>query len=138
MRTVRESLGIPVVANGDIWTIEDFRRCRDETGCSHFMLGRSALSNPLLSRLVACELGLPHRKASVLPTPGADFDWRPFLQMLAESTEHFPRNKPGYLIKRLKQWLRLASVHGDFPGFETVKRVETVEELFALLNEMTG
>lgn len=133
LRIVRESLGIPIVANGDIWTLADFRRCRDETGCSHYMLGRSALSNPLLSRQVACELGLPPGTAGVLPPSGAGFDWRPYLRMLAESTENFPRNKPGYLIKRLKQWLRLASVHGDFTGFETIKRVETVEELFALL-----
>ena len=45
---VRERLGIPVVANGDIWTVDDFRRCRDETGCRHFMLGRGALANPRL------------------------------------------------------------------------------------------
>src|SRR6185436_17754692 len=43
---IRESLGIPVVANGDTWTLDDFRRCRDATGCIHFMLGRGALANP--------------------------------------------------------------------------------------------
>src|SRR4051794_29311651 len=53
---VRERLGIPVVANGDIWTIADFRRCREESGCRHFMLGRGALADPLLPARVAAEL----------------------------------------------------------------------------------
>jgi tRNA-dihydrouridine synthase C len=53
---VRERLGIPVVANGDIWTIDDFRRCRDTTGCEHFMLGRGALADPRLPHRVATEL----------------------------------------------------------------------------------
>ena len=55
---VRERLGLPVVANGDIWTLADFRQCREETGCRHFMLGRSALANPLLASQVAHELGI--------------------------------------------------------------------------------
>ena len=50
---VRARLTIPVVANGDLWTTEDFRRCREETGCTHFMLGRGALANPLLSHQIA-------------------------------------------------------------------------------------
>src|SRR5205085_9731020 len=56
---VRARLRIPVVANGEIWTIDDLRRCRDETGCQHFMLGRGALVDPNLARIAARELGLP-------------------------------------------------------------------------------
>jgi len=50
---VRARLRIPVVANGEIWTIDDLRRCRDETGCQHFMLGRGALADPTLARRLA-------------------------------------------------------------------------------------
>ena len=32
---VQKRLGIAVVANGEIWSLEEFRRCRDETGCEH-------------------------------------------------------------------------------------------------------
>src|SRR5207248_4045775 len=55
---VRARLGIPIVANGEIWTVEDIRRCRDETGCQHFMLGRGALASPTLARAAARELGI--------------------------------------------------------------------------------
>jgi tRNA-dihydrouridine synthase C len=141
IRIVRERLQIPVVANGDIWNIAGLRQCREETGCIHFMLGRGALSNPFLSHQAARELGLPAANPVLFPeTPaaargaGEGFDWRPHLQRLADHTERFPHMKPGYLVKRLKQWLKLASLHGDFTAFETVKRTETVEELFAALD----
>ncbi|POA76454.1 dihydrouridine synthase, partial [Pseudomonas sp. FW305-E2] len=41
---------IPIVANGEIWTIEDFHRCREVTNTKHFMIGRGALANPLLAQ----------------------------------------------------------------------------------------
>jgi tRNA-dihydrouridine synthase C len=56
---VRARLRIPVVANGEIWTIDDLRQCRDETGCQHFMLGRGLLADPTLGRNAARELGIP-------------------------------------------------------------------------------
>jgi tRNA-dihydrouridine synthase C len=45
---IREVLQIPVIANGEIWTPEDFQRCRQVTGCQDFMLGRGAIARPFL------------------------------------------------------------------------------------------
>ncbi len=134
IRIVRQNLSIPVVANGDLWTIDALRRCRDETGCDHFMLGRGALANPFLSGQAARELGLPNAPTDLPPGDGAIVtDWRPYLDCLARHTAPFPSMKPGYLVKRLKQWLRLANLHGDFAAFDAIKRTETVEELYAVL-----
>src|SRR5207247_10677954 len=82
---VRERLGIPVVANGDIWSVAGFRRCRDETGCRHFMLGRGALANPGLAHHVAADLGL----VSHDPMIGTDavIDWPTRLEGLLAWTE---------------------------------------------------
>lgn len=131
IRLVRERLGLPVVANGDIWSVHEFRRCREETGCIHFMLGRGALANPRLSHQVAAELGLQERAAG----PDAAFDWRPPLRRLVERTEHFHGDSPRLIVGRLKQWLKIASVFGDFPAFETIKRAQSVEEIFASLDK---
>ncbi|MEQ1936520.1 MAG: tRNA-dihydrouridine synthase family protein, partial [Fimbriimonadaceae bacterium] len=57
-RRVRAAAGVPVIANGDIWSLDDFHRCQDETGCHHFMIGRGALANPALPHLIAAELGI--------------------------------------------------------------------------------
>ncbi|MDY3554534.1 tRNA-dihydrouridine synthase family protein [Gemmata sp. JC717] len=131
---VRERLGIPVVANGDIWTVEDFKRCRDVTGCKHFMLGRGALADPRLAGRVAAELGL------VPPVEEADepFDWAAQLRNLVEWSHRFDMLRSDKNVSRLKQWLRLASQFGSFAHFDRVKRIESVSGLFAALECQTG
>ena len=128
---VRERVGIPVVANGDIWNIEDFRRCREETGCCHFMLGRGAMANPLLATQAARELGLA-ADGTTLPS-NALMDWLPRLQRLVEFTELFEGKAASRTVHRLKQWLKLATHYGDFTAFEEIKRAQSTEELFACL-----
>jgi tRNA-dihydrouridine synthase C len=128
---VRERLGLPVVANGDIWTLDDFRRCRDETGCAHFMLGRGALGDPRLARRVAAELGLVPRVPEA-EVPRA-FDWLPALRSLVEWSRRFCEVRSGRIVARLKQWLKTAAAAGTFDRFDAIKRAGSVEELFATL-----
>ncbi len=47
-----ETLSIPVIANGDIASLNDFNKCREMTHSQHFMIGRGAISNPLLFRQI--------------------------------------------------------------------------------------
>ena len=139
---VRERLGIPVVANGDIWSLTDFRRCREETGCLHFMLGRGALADPSLSAQIAHELGIgPHPPQPGGAEPG---DWVPRLQRLVAYMELLRVATPDGEAKaargmasRLKQWLQIAHRHGAFTDFDSIKRAQTVEELLAGL-QRTG
>jgi tRNA-dihydrouridine synthase C len=52
---VRAAVGIPLIANGEVWTEADFSRCQAETGCADIMLGRGAVADPLLARKVRGE-----------------------------------------------------------------------------------
>lgn len=117
---VREQLGLPIIANGDIWTLDDFRRCQDETGCQHFMIGRGALARPTLPFEIASELGLSPRAFSL--------GWEELLQRFVSVSDEVPRE---VVLQRLKQWMKLASRHGEYDGFDRVKRAASLDEFFA-------
>lgn len=123
---VRAALGLPIVANGDIWTLDDFRRCQDETGCRHFMIGRGALADPQLPYKIAHALGL-----SAPPVP--ETDWRALFQTYVETMAAHEGRFSDKSIVRLKQWMKLAHRHGAFPYFDELKETRTIAEFFARL-----
>lgn len=49
---IRHRLRIPVIANGDIWTLEDYWKARSLSGCEDVMLGRGVLADPGLPRRI--------------------------------------------------------------------------------------
>jgi tRNA-dihydrouridine synthase C len=126
---VRERLGVPVVANGDIHTLDGFRRCREATGCRHFMLGRGALADPTLAPRVAAELGIAAGPGVGRP----EADWPARMRALLAWTPSPGGHPPAAAVHRMKQWLRLAATHGSFTGFNAVKRARTPDELLAIL-----
>lgn len=94
---IREKLQIPVVANGDIWTLAEFQRCREQTDCQAFMFGRSLLARP--------DLGL-QIKAFCAGVEYQPMAWPQIVELLwgyyQITREVYPAK---YLGNRIKQWL---------------------------------
>jgi tRNA-dihydrouridine synthase C len=118
--SMREAVTIPVIANGDVWTPDDYRRMLDISGCHHAMLGRGILARPSLA--LECK-GLSGK------TP-----WAAILPLVIKfgRTSQTLRG-PRFASARLKQWLKSLSL--TYPEaaelFEQVKRYETLScELF--------
>jgi tRNA-dihydrouridine synthase C len=132
---VRRNLGIPVVANGEIWSVDDLRRCQDQSGCEHFMVGRGALAEPGLVRALAEVLGMPLREDHIARCDGDAAQWRPILIEMVELSrsagEHERRT-----ISRVKQWLNYARHKGAVRFFDSLKRLENLDAILAHLDAL--
>ena len=94
---IRAAIRVPMVANGEIWTVADALRARSESGCPDLMLGRGAVADPTLAlALRAHDLGLPApARAWALLAPSLLGYW-------ARVRRQVPaRHQAG----RVKQWL---------------------------------
>lgn len=97
---IRAAVDIPVVANGEIWTVQDAQRCRAVSGCDTLMLGRGMVADPGLARAIrAADAG----RAGADPVGWADLvpQIAAFWELVCEGLD--PRQRAG----RLKQWLNL-------------------------------
>ena len=53
IRQIKQTVSIPVIGNGDVFTPQDAKALFDETGCDAIMVGRGAQGNPwLFSRIL--------------------------------------------------------------------------------------
>lgn len=68
IRKVKEAVNIPVIASGDIFTVQDAVRCSEETGCDGLMLARGARGNPWIFH----QIKTFQETGEMLPQPGID------------------------------------------------------------------
>lgn len=108
---IREKVEIPLVANGEIWTVADFQRCQQVTGATQFMMGRGALANPFLFREIKSAAPEASDWGKVSPLiPG-------FFGACTEAVNDY------FATSRTKQWLKsLALSHPEAKDvFQQVK-----------------
>ncbi|MDX2505923.1 MAG: tRNA-dihydrouridine synthase family protein [Gammaproteobacteria bacterium] len=53
---ISDKLSIPVIANGEIWNVDDYLICKERSGCDSVMLGRGAMVTPDLALQIKCML----------------------------------------------------------------------------------
>lgn len=121
---IREALAIPLIANGDINSVEDYRQCRAISGCEDVMLGRGALMQPDLALQLRAAVGEHHH------APMQWNDIAPLFQRLV----HFipPGNRSD---ARLKQWLNMLRLrhHDAEHAFEKIRTLRDSEAIIAAL-----
>lgn len=91
---------LPLVANGEIWTVADALRCREVSGCQSLMLGRGMVADPVLAQAILA-VDSVHPDPVVLTWPEL-FDLIEQFWLLVVT--HLDR---GQQTGRLKQWLNL-------------------------------
>ena len=129
---IRDVVSQPVAANGEVWTVADYRRCRAVSGCRDVMLGRGAVADPFLARnirrLLVGQEEEDDRRA----------DWQELLPLLASYWQQVcgkvaPPHAPG----RLKLWL--AALRPNFVEaaalFLSIRPLRTVAEVTQRLRQ---
>jgi tRNA-dihydrouridine synthase C len=98
---LRQCVRLPMVANGEIWTLADALRCREVTGCDRLMIGRGMVADPGLALAIT-----QHDAASTSDSKGGAVAWSQIVGLMrlfwqGISLRVAPRHRAG----RLKQWL---------------------------------
>jgi nifR3 family TIM-barrel protein len=103
---IKQSVGIPVIGNGDIRTPEDAAAMVAQTGCDAVMIGRAAPSNPWIFRQIAQYTATGRYE---LPTVQGRYRMiRAYFQMLldeAAASQALPRDaRHGETAGKMKQF----------------------------------
>jgi len=119
------ALSIPVVANGDLASLEALEACRAQSGARAFMIGRGALARPYLFRTLR---GEPSGELHSL------LSYCQVLRRYDQLMEQGGFTADGRL-SRMKQWLSLARTFASdlLPLFDRVKRCHAIDEALAQL-----
>lgn len=109
---------IPIIANGEIWSVADSLACQEQSACRDLMLGRGLLASPALARQI---------KGS-----GEPLEWIQILELLddfAATTEAVYTAR--HVGNRVKQWLAYLRRHytGAALLFEAVKRLREPDDI---------
>lgn len=129
---VVQTVSIPVIANGDIFSAEDALRCRAHTGATFFMLGRGVFGDPWLFEEV---------NAALVDTPLPERP--PLAQRMETALEQFTLNcqdKGEHIAclesrKHLAWYLRGVSHSAYYK--DQISRLSTAEEVHAVVKAIT-
>ncbi|WP_409423350.1 MULTISPECIES: tRNA-dihydrouridine synthase [unclassified Pseudoalteromonas] len=120
---------IAVVANGEIWQIQDALLCQKRSGCRDLMIGRGALSHPDLARKI---------KAQVNNESYNELTWENILHHIIHSSMHQTASKDNkYFASRTKQWLGYLKRQYPQAGllFDEIRRLKAKDEVAEVLKK---
>ena len=120
---IRQHVALPVIANGEVWTPEDYHHCRQVSGCDDVMLGRGVVWKPDLAKQICQPDHAPYTWEQLLPIVDD------FCQLVAQQV---PVKFQG---ARIKQWLALLG--RVYPQarlvFDNIKTIKSLPEIRAQL-----
>jgi tRNA-dihydrouridine synthase C len=125
---IRQAVNIPVIANGEIWTVADAQRARAESGCQALMLGRGMVAHPGLAWALRAADGQASRMVL----------WADLLPLLARYWANIARHvEPRHRAGRMKQWLNM--LRRGYPEAQaTFDRVRAINDPVLLAAQLFG
>ncbi|MCK4260645.1 MAG: tRNA dihydrouridine synthase DusB [Halanaerobiales bacterium] len=130
IKAVKESIEVPVIGNGDIFSIEDAREMFKETNCDGVMIGRGCQGNPWIFRQITTYL----KTGEILPPLSAR-------EKIMMGIDHFQRHivYKGEIagVPQMRKHLScyLKGLSNCTKVKEEVFRLQTVDEILRTLDD---
>lgn len=125
---IQNSISIPVIANGDIFSVADFYHLIECFPTENIMLGRGMLMQPDLAKQI---------KASVSGKFVTPMNHDDIIQLLRDFFTQAQRQHEKYALSRLKQWLPLLAK--NYPQIQTIiapmRQITDAETMISFLNQ---
>jgi len=118
-----------VIANGEVWNLDDYKRCQIRSGCNDVMIGRGALAKPDLAKQIM---------SANLSQEYTELSWQNILVHIIDSSMHNEDpKKEKYFSSRTKQWLRFLQL--TYPEasdlFDDIKRLKLKDDVLNMLKK---
>ncbi|MDP5008968.1 MAG: tRNA-dihydrouridine synthase family protein, partial [Glaciimonas sp.] len=120
---IRETVKLPVVANGEVWTVADWHDIRAASACDAVMIGRGLVASPGLALAIKAESGMEDKLENTAEPIGL-LAWPLMIPVLQDFFAQCRAADQQYAVGRLKQWL--AQLKRTYPE---------AEQLFARIKE---
>lgn len=122
---IKDKVKIPIIANGEIWDLESFHRCRSISGCEDVMIGRGVVANPSLALMIRGE-----RRER--------FSWDEIITLLHNFYFRMEGSNPtDTTCGRVKQWLHYLTreYKEASDAFPIIKRMKNGKEILDYLSK---
>jgi tRNA-dihydrouridine synthase C len=123
-RLALEGRALSIIANGEIWNVEDAAACRKISNCNDIMIGRGALATPNLAAMVA---GISEKMS-----------WSDVVQMIIDYRKvQVVGSKGHHYSSRVKQWL--SQMRQSYPEanvlFSDIRKIKSSEDMMIALHK---
>lgn len=127
---IKNAINIPVIGNGDVFTVDDARNMLDKTGCDAIMIGRGAQGNPWIFKRINHYM----ETGEILPEPTLEEKINTAVKHLNLAVrEHGEYVAVREMRKHIAWYLK--GLKGSAKVRDEINKITSYEEVVSRLNE---